>query len=1771
MSKRLYRILATILLCSLLLTSLPIASNVSYAASAEKQQIEQEGKNKATEERKKELKDSYSISDDEIQAILDQGYTLDETESALGYQQQSKGALKESLERIKPTPINLSKEAQSKIQSDLSAQSYVEPKISAATTDPVPDYSYVNTSPDTAPYTVQLDQESISTLSGGLSMQKADMSLPGRNGLGFTLTRTYDSGSSQFNQMVTYGSSNGTIPSFEEKFFPIGKGWTWDISYIDVTGSSLYLHLGGAGVYKIVNYNLIGYPWRDLTFTPDNTVTVGTIKSAYALHSIQGITQYFDAKGHLLEYVDKFNNTVLFNYMDDPTYGTVLSSIVDAIGNSINITYSNSAVVIKKGTETVTYNKTTVNGKELLTQVVDALGRTTTYDYYMKDAFFNLLGTTPYISNPYALLIGVTHPTGSKTVYSYEDSATFRFTGANAVNQVFRATSREDQVTLSDGSVERYNHKDISFSGDMASSYGADIPSFSTTIKDGLTMNVFTNKKHYIDTDTPAVFYNMNQVSSAPQDSPTYTVTTNYTYDEINKYPKPITTQVIKSMQGSTNPVTTTTQTAYDPFGNVTSYVDVLGVTTTYTYDVALHLLVGVSKPISANQTQYTEYVRDAMHGNVIAVRVREGSASGAILQETLYENFDTYGNALQTRVKKNATTYTTFQTEYNTTAPYSGAFPTKQSINVTDANGSASTIVKRYDYNTLNGRLKAFTDGNSNTTNYEFDEIGRVTKAIHPDNSFIKVDYNDSQNQVQQTDETGVQSLTKWNPLGLKMDAGINEGGIYKSKAKYGYDSYGRLTWTEDALGNHTSYGYDQWSRQNLITYPGGSTASVLYDDTSVINTKTSTDAEGYVFKEYYDKGGRTTSKEETKKIAGGGTKTTTLGTFTFDNAGHVLTATDNQTPQNKTTYNYDTIGHLTSVLNAKNETTAYQYDNLGNLLQVTYPDSKTNLKKYDEIGRLIQTTDANGKVEKFFYDANSNQTGLFDRNLNYFKYTFDNRNFLKSKEITDASWNPIASEEKIGFSYDLAGRRTQMVDGTGTTGYNFSSSTGALSTQTYPDGKSIKYDYDTAGNRFVMNDPFGVNTYYHYDSRNRLDIVAPSADFLNNSNTTDYDAKYTYYNNSLLKQITQHSGVTSDFEYDGLRIGTLTEKKSNGTTLNTFTYTYDNNGNQKTRAEKTGNDPAVPAITNNFTYDRLNRISTSDQFNETYGYDNRGNRTSMTTNNPFDSPDSLKTFDKRDRLITVGLTPQGGNGPSVNYKYNGDGLLWERTENSQTTRYYWDGDQIIAEGNVNNQIVDNTSSAIQYTGSWVAQNDTNDYNGSMTYSGTANDSAQMSFTGTYVQVVARKGPSGGKADILIDGIIVASDVDTYPNSNINRQYQSVIYSNSSLTSGTHTIKVIVKGTKNPAAASTNVMLDYIAYGNGSASLKARYIRGQGLVAREDGQGKSYYLQNGHGDVVNLMDSTGNTKLNSYQYDIWGNIVSQQENLPQPFKYSGEMMDDKVGLQYLRARWYDPSMGRFVGEDTYEGQIDNPLSLNLYTYVSNNSLKYTDPTGHFEEIDNSMAHLWNKGEKEDMIRYTDNYGKATTNSERQYWHDQANALRLRYADSVTRRDMSTGAETTVYKTKTGGVGDTKSGWVAETYVKGTASISIVGTAGLQAKVQSGALSISFIKGLNGQLAYQLTASAGVSFNNGGNIENYVKKGANYGRFYFVEAEVSKDLEDSDVEGIVGGGLGYSRSVAIVPLRDSAYEHEIKLIELTSHEPSYPMSYYDWLNHIGQK
>ena len=80
----------------------------------------------------------------------------------------------------------------------------------------------------------------------------------------------------------------------------------------------------------------------------------------------------------------------------------------------------------------------------------------------------------------------------------------------------------------------------------------------------------------------------------------------------------------------------------------------------------------------------------------------------------------------------------------------------------------------------------------------------------------------------------------------------------------------------------------------------------------------------------------------------------------------------------------------------------------------------------------------------------------------------------------------------------------------------------------------------------------------------------------------------------------------------------------------------------------------------------------------------------------------------------------------------------------------------------------------------------------------------------------------------------------------------------------------------------------------------------------------------------------------NRYAYDAFGNLLGQEEAFPNRILYAGQLYDQETGQYYLRARYYNPTIGRFSQEDTYWGD-----GLNLYAYCANNPVRYFDPSGH--------------------------------------------------------------------------------------------------------------------------------------------------------------------------------------------------------------------------------
>ena len=122
-------------------------------------------------------------------------------------------------------------------------------------------------------------------------------------------------------------------------------------------------------------------------------------------------------------------------------------------------------------------------------------------------------------------------------------------------------------------------------------------------------------------------------------------------------------------------------------------------------------------------------------------------------------------------------------------------------------------------------------------------------------------------------------------------------------------------------------------------------------------------------------------------------------------------------------------------------------------------------------------------------------------------------------------------------------------------------------------------------------------------------------------------------------------------------------------------------------------------------------------------------------------------------------------------------------------------------------------------------------------------------------------------------------------------------------------------------------------------------YVYGQGLLL-QSGEETAYYHYNHLGSTTFLTDENG-AVLSEYTYGTYGELLSGDTTLT-PYLYNGRcgVATDENGLYYMRQRYYNPQVKRFVNQDVLTGSIDNSQSLNRYSYVQGNPLSYTDPFG---------------------------------------------------------------------------------------------------------------------------------------------------------------------------------------------------------------------------------
>ncbi|WP_028594343.1 RHS repeat-associated core domain-containing protein [Paenibacillus assamensis] len=1010
----------------------------------------------------------------------------------------------------------------------------------------------------------------------------------------------------------------------------LGKGWKWDIPYIQIEGNNKYISMPGGAVYKIVDdKKLEGYPWDDITFEGYGFWDYDNGIVPYKLTYKNGMTYTFEKDGTLDRQTDAYGNYLDFTYQRNYKEAPYLTEVRDPLGNKLTFTYEHNKIVVSNGKEQVTYQKgyasDTKYSVQYLESVTDTAGRTTYYSHQFAPSTFDMTsGMYDKVRNDYALINGIFHPTGAKTLISYDSVVR-----AHEQTQ-YRVNERKEIVEYADGRTQESNKNTIKYEYDYFKPDGNS--RYRAIISNGIASTTDTYLKTYSWGQDR--FYNIETI----QDSGSSQQITWKSYRTDTRIPYPF--QIVtKKRSNGVDSSTLTIDRQYDYHtGSISSETNSLGASTTTTFDKKRGLPETITTKLDANQQTFTRLVRNDK-GSVIDSKTYANAEGGQLLSHINYE-YDGFGNVTKVTAHNDKGKPTVFRYQYG--AEYQHGFLTQQEVDVTNADGQVSTIVEKSTYDPITGRVLSYTDGKQQTTSYAYDSLGRTTLVTMPNNSQISYVYNDAQNHIQVKNTLGELSEVWFDSLGRKVKETKGLGQV-----KYGYDERtSQLQWSEDAYGNRTTYTYDGFGRPLQTTYANGTSDRVEYDDAKL--TVTAIDAEQNRTKTTSDVLGRTILVESFQNKQ----NYVPVQRTEYNLAGGVTSATDAN--GNRTEYQYNAGGQMTAVTDAQKQTTSYHYDRLGNLLETTYANQQKMKKEYDELGRAIKKINGTEQVQKYYYDANSNLEKYVDR----------------SGTVTDNHYNVMnqliqntVGNETVKYSYDTEGRPVTMTDHRGTTSYEYQARSGFLTSIQYPDGVKLTNNYDLnkkTGYEFAAP---GVNvkvdgTYNNVNQLKQLNI-------LSGSNQPAKTISYDHLANGQLAKQTYGNAFVTDYQYEDMKLKKLKHAKD-GAAQNTFQYGYDLVGNITQRNEN--------SYVTNFSYTPLNQIQTSSEFNETYSYDERHNRQTLDSTRELPLKSKQFEYDKKNRLTKV-----TGDHTPVTYSYTGEGLLYERVENNVKNRYYYDANKLL------------------------------------------------------------------------------------------------------------------------------------------------------------------------------------------------------------------------------------------------------------------------------------------------------------------------------------------------------------------------------------------------------------------------------------------------------------------------------------------------------------
>ncbi|MGB7160273.1 MAG: RHS repeat-associated core domain-containing protein [Tepidisphaeraceae bacterium] len=132
------------------------------------------------------------------------------------------------------------------------------------------------------------------------------------------------------------------------------------------------------------------------------------------------------------------------------------------------------------------------------------------------------------------------------------------------------------------------------------------------------------------------------------------------------------------------------------------------------------------------------------------------------------------------------------------------------------------------------------------------------------------------------------------------------------------------------------------------------------------------------------------------------------------------------------------------------------------------------------------------------------------------------------------------------------------------------------------------------------------------------------------------------------------------------------------------------------------------------------------------------------------------------------------------------------------------------------------------------------------------------------------------------------------------------------------------------------------------SSSPTVTYVIGDDVIGQANSSGTlAYLVYDGHGSTRLLTTATG-TITERYAFDAFGlGLAHNPGTTGTDFLFAGEQLDSGLGQYYLRARYYDQSVGRFSSFDDFEANASEPTHLHKYLYAGSNPVGAIDPSGY--------------------------------------------------------------------------------------------------------------------------------------------------------------------------------------------------------------------------------